>query len=122
VAGADIVVEIPELEPVEAAKPVTSHSSKLPLIMLGTGGGLVLASLAIGLHAKIRNDQPGNTQAQVDSIKTEANISNGFAIAGGVAVVVGIVGCLRKGHDPDPVALSPTFGTSSLGVAVGGSF
>jgi hypothetical protein len=71
---------------------------------------LLVASGAIGLHAKSRYDDAARADDmnRVSDAQREANIATGVAIAGGVAIAVGAVLFVRARGDRSRVVVGPT--------------
>ncbi len=101
--------------------PAPSHKSRVPMIVGGVGGGLVLTSFGLGLHAKSRYDTASTNKSAsgVKSAQSEADVATGFAIAGGVAIGIGIVLYLRERNDNHPT-VAPVVGDHTVGLSLVG--
>lgn len=126
-AGAELVIEVPALA-VSAPTgprpepPSTPRPSRLPFIVAGAGGALVITSVVVGLSASSkydsaaeRNDRDGVSRAQ-----RQADIGTVIAVAGGLAVAVGVVLYVRTPRTG--VAFTPTGDSQTVGVLATGSF
>jgi tetratricopeptide (TPR) repeat protein len=127
-AGAAIEIVVPVLPPVaEAAAPEppapTRHVDRTTWILGGSGAGILIASVAIGLHAKSRYDTAAKAGDRngVSSAQTEADVATVFAVAGAAVITVGIVRYLRTRSDPDRVSIAPALGPGTIGIVVAGS-
>jgi hypothetical protein len=126
-AGSEVVVQVPTLEPSEETRGDTPSSettsgTKLPYIVGGAGAGLVLTSLVIGLVAKSDNDSAMGDPAKVVHAGNVADLATIVGVTGGVAMAVGVVLYLRSRGDSDRVAVAPIVGSSSIGITVSGAF
>ena len=122
-AGADLAIDVPALVAISGAvtAPVadeqTRGPSKLPYIVMGSGAGLLLASIVIGLHAKSRYTTARDAGLPVQSAQHEGNIGTAVAIAGAAAATVGVVLYLRRDRG-DGATVTPTAGAGTVGLVL----
>ena len=136
-------VAVPPLPPNNEPEPMreTPRSKRRPIgfAMLGVGGALVVTGTIFGVVARGRYGdakdlcggdidvcEPSQLQAaqdKVDTARSAGNISTVMYVAGGAALVTGIVLIVtapkRQSH---AVTVVPTLGADSAGVVVSGGF
>jgi hypothetical protein len=142
-AGADITIDVPTLEPstttTTTPTPVTTATGatttpaitavagpkvershvRLPYVVGGIGGALLVTAGGLTLHARSRwNTAIDNLDTSaVTRAQHEADIATAFSIAGGVALGIGVVLWVR-GRGTDRIVVTP----SPSGLAVKGAF
>jgi len=119
-AGEAIEIDVPPLGVAAGARPGTGRTLRTPRIVVAVGGGLVVASMALGLHAKLRYDTAAsnNDQATVDGAQLEADIGTGFAVVGAVTATIGLVMYFKH---PRGVTVAPAT-DGSVGIVLGGRY
>jgi hypothetical protein len=120
-AGAQIDITVPELARGDGAVS-TPGKSKLPYIVAGVGGGLVVTSIIVGLSAKSDYDdaidkQPPDLVERVDDARFKGHVATVIGIVGLAGVGAGVYLYIREKRR-DPVVVTPT----TNGVAVVGRF
>jgi hypothetical protein len=118
----DPPIDVVEIEP--------KKSRTLSYIVGGGGVALLGTSLALGFAARSKFQDAGcedgvcptqDAQDQADSARTLADVGTGFAIAGAVAVGVGVYLFVRAGSDrgsSDSLTIVPTVSDDSVGVVM----
>ena len=94
----------------------------MPLIVAGAGGALVLTSVVVGLSASSKYDSAAE-RYDVDGVsraQRQADIGTVIAVAGGIAVAVGVVLYVRSRKNG--VALTPTGDSQMVGILATSSF
>ena len=136
---ATTTVQPPRKEPEPIRETPRSKRRPIGFAMLGVGGALVATGTIFGVIARGRyNDakdlcggdidvcetsQLSAAQDKVDGARTAGNISTITYIAGGAALVTGIVLIVTAPKRQSPaVTFVPTLGADSAGVAVTGGF
>ena len=132
-AGAEVAIAIAPFEPAgsapmaaPAATPVDDppRASRVPWIVGGAGGLVLVGSVALGLHAKSRHGKAfdrGDAEG-VASAQREADVATAVAIGGAVLVTVGVVLYVRDRRARDRVSLVPTAAPDAVGLAAFGAF
>ena len=82
---------------------------------MGSGAGLILASVGIGLHARSRYTTARDAGLPVQGAQREGNVGTAVAIAGAAAATVGVVLYLRRDRGDGP-AVTPTAGAGAVGL------
>ena len=126
-AGADLAIDVPALVAIPTKlTPVGDDRvpppSKVPYIVIGSGAGLLLASVGIGLHAKSRYTSARDAGLPVQSAQHEGNIGTAVAITGVVAATVGVVLYLRRDRGDGAPTVTPTASTGSVGLVLTSPF
>jgi hypothetical protein len=152
VEGKPEVITIPALEPqlvkgptrpnptkvVEERPTPKSSRKKIGFAMVGVGGALAITGGVFGVIARGRyNDAKdicggdidvcdparlGDAQDKVDSARSAGTISTITMIAGGAALVTGVVLILTTPTVKRGVAITPAIGNDSAGVVLSGGF
>ena len=104
--------------------PAGPTRSKLPFIVGGTGGALLIGSAILGLYAKSLDntglgEPPATGDPKIKSAKRDADIATGMLAVGVVGVAIGTYLWLR---DRDHVTVAPTSDGHSMGVSIVGPF
>ena len=128
-------VEPVVVKPVVVESPASSNTGrKVGIALIGVGGALVIGGGVFGVIAKGRYDdakdicggdidacdptRTGEAQDKVDSARTAGTLSTVSFIAGGAALVGGVILFVRSAKSKPRVALVPT----GNGVAITGGF
>ena len=124
-AGGTVVIEVPVLaqEAATDAPIVATHErSKIPYVVAGAGGAMILTSVVLGLHARSRYDtaKSAGDENAVHSAQHEADIGTVFVAAGAVAAAIGIWLYVRD--TPDRATVTATLGADRAGLAIVGRF
>ncbi|MDQ3335143.1 MAG: hypothetical protein M4D80_08275 [Myxococcota bacterium] len=151
VEGKTEEITIPAMEPLLVKEPTRpkpivvdekptpkSSRKKIGFAMVGVGGALVITGGVFGVIARGRNNDAkdicggnidacdpariGDAQDKIDSARSAGNISTVAMIAGGAAVVTGIVFIVTAPSVKRGVAIAPSIGTDSAGVVFSGAF
>jgi hypothetical protein len=131
----------PKETPLADVKPTREGKSsrkKIGIAMVGVGGALVITGGVFGVIARGRyNDakdicggdidacdpaRVGESQDKVDAARSAGTISTITMIAGGAALVTGVVLIVTAPKRGSGVAILPAVGTDSAGVVVSGGF
>lgn len=114
-AGQTVTVAVPLLE-VE-----TRRRFGTPVILATVGGGLMVVSAALGLHAKSRYDTAVGAvdQAGVDGAQTEADVATGFLVVGAITATVGLVIHVKSRRSRLSIAPATD---GSVGIVFGGRY
>jgi tetratricopeptide (TPR) repeat protein len=134
-AGAEVVIDVPALEPATGSvgvnKPGVDHLPDIdepnpaPAIVLGCGGAVgLIGSVALGLAAKSSYDKAvlNNDAHAVHEAQHEADIATAFAVVGLAAITVGVVLYVHNRRHATAAAIAPTATAHSIGLGVVGSF
>ena len=114
-AGKRVTIAVPKLELADA------RSFGTPGIIATVGGGLIAASMAIGLHAKSRYDDARSAldEPGIDSAQREADVATGILVVGAVTAAVGAVLYFKTRRGRVQVAPATD---GSVGLSFGGSY
>ncbi len=115
--------------------PADAGLSPVPFVVIGVGaagliGGIIASVLSSGdadTYASGTSDTPEHIDAflsALDRAQSEALAANVLYIAGGLLVAAGVVWELAAGREDgsSPLALAPSVGPGSVGLALSGSF
>jgi len=108
--GGDVPVDVAFAEAAIVTPPIVVEGrSKVPYVVIGGGAALMVASVALGIHAHSRytTARDANDKAGVESAQHEADAGTVVFIGGAVAVGVGIYLYVRE-RSPSPVTPVPT--------------
>jgi hypothetical protein len=151
VEGKTEEITIPAMEPLLVKEPIRpkppivdekptpkSSRKKIGIAMVGVGGALVITGGVFGVIARGRNNDAkdicggdidacdpariGEAQDKIDGARSAGNISTITMIAGGAALVTGIVLVVTTPTVKRGVAITPSIGNDSAGVVFSGGF
>lgn len=133
-----VVAPKPDPEPIVEQPAPKSSRKKIGFAMVGVGGALAITGTVFGVIARGRyNDAKDicggdidacdparlpDAQDKVDSARSAGNISTITMIAGGAALVTGVVLIVTAPKRRSSVAIVPAVGGDSAGVVISGGF
>lgn len=128
----------PQPPPVDEKPIQKSSRKKIGFAMVGVGGALAITGAVFGVIARGRYGDAkdlcggdidacdpariGDAQDKVDSARSAGNVATITMIAGGAALVTGVVLILTAPEAKRGVAIAPAIGHDSAGVVFSGGF